>query len=57
MTKQEAMAAVREEVLDLLEEARENKRDALHDDLKQFWHGKVFAALDVLHAIDNLEAA
>jgi hypothetical protein len=57
MTKQEVIAEIRAEVEDMKREAERNKtrsKDALGG---QFWNGKVFAALDILHVLDDLEEA
>ena len=57
MTKQELIAEIRAELEDLKREAEFNGRAARDEFGGQFWNGKMFAALDILDAIDNLEAA
>lgn len=57
MTKQELIAEIRAELEDLKREAEFNGRAARDEFGGQFWNGKMFAALDILDVIDNLEAA
>ena len=57
MTKQEVIKEIRAEVEDMKREAEFNGRGSVHEFSAQFWNGKMFAALDILDAIDSLEAA
>ena len=57
MTKQEVIKEIRAEVEDMKREAEFNGSASVHEFSAQFWNGKMFAALDILDAIDSLEAA